>query len=161
MPSAIPRRNEDSDEDEDDHHVEECDCPSTTETRTEGSLDLNLTVSRLPRGPMLELGRKFQLLLSTFNQPDLRARRWAGQWDQAAIHSLQPDIARCTRKQIKAVLGHIGRVTSTTSAACWRDFTAMAKDISSHIDPRPPPAPTAAQQLSTIEWDPRLGEDHG
>ena len=45
---------------------------------------------------MLELGRQFQLLLSTFNQPSLMARRWAGQWDQAAIRSLQPAIARCT-----------------------------------------------------------------
>ena len=127
----------------------------------EGSSDLNLTVSRLPPGPMMDLGRKFQLLLSTFNQPTLMARRWAGQWDQAAIHSLHPDIARCTRKQIKAVLGHIGRVTSSTAAACWRDFTAMAKDLSPPVDPSRPPAPTAARQLSTIEWDPRLGEDHG
>ena len=138
-----------------------CGCPSTTDARMEGSLDLNLTVSRLPPGPMLDLGRKFQLLLSSFKQPTLMARRWAGQWDQEAILSLQPDIARCTRKQIKAVLGHIGRVTSATAAACWRDFTAMAKDIAPSPDPPHPPAPLTAQQLSTIEWDPRLGEDHG
>ena len=67
-----------------------CDCPSTAGARMEGSFDLNLIVSRLPPGPTMELGRKFQLLLSTFNQPTLMARRWAGQWDQAAIHSLQP-----------------------------------------------------------------------
>ena len=89
------------------------------------------------------------------------ARRWAGQWDHDAILSLQPDIARCTRKQIKAVLGHIGRVTSATAAACWRDFTAMAKDIAPSPDLLHPPTPLTAQQLSTMEWDPRLGEDHG
>ena len=138
-----------------------CECPSTTDARMEGSLDLNLTVSRLPPGPMLDLGRKFQLLLTIFNQPTLMARRWAGQWDQAAILSLQPDIARCTRKQIKTVLGHIGRVTSATAAACWRDFTAMAKDVAPANDQPHPPTPMAALQLSTIEWDPRLGEDHG
>ena len=138
-----------------------CDCPSSAGARMEGLFDLNLTVSRLPPGPMMDLGRKFQLLLSTFNQPTLMGRRWAGQWDQAAIHSLQPDIARCTRKQIKAVLGHIGRVTSLAAAACWRDFTAMAKDLAPPSDLCHPPAPTAARQLSTIAWDPRLGEDHG
>ena len=138
-----------------------CNCPSTAGARMEGSFDLNLTVSRLPPGPMRALGRKFQLLLSSFNQPTLLARRWAEQRDHTAIHSLQPDIARCTRKQIKAVLGHIGRVTSAMAAACWREFTAMAKDLSPPADPRHPPAPTAARQLSTIEWDPRLGEDHG
>ena len=122
-----------------------CDCPSTTGARMEGSRDLNLTVSRLPPG------RKFQLLLSTYNQPTLMARRWAGRLDQAAIQSLQPDIARCTRKQIKAVLGHIGRVTTSTAAACWREFTAMAKDLSPPADPRHPPEPTAARQLSAIE----------
>ena len=88
-------------------------------------------------------------------------RRWAGQWDQEAIRSLQPEIARCTRKQIKAVLGHIGRVTSSTSSACWRHFTALAKDLSPPADPYHPPTPTVARQLSTIEWDPRHGEDHG
>ena len=137
------------------------DCPSTADARTGGSLDLTLAVSRLPPGPMLELDRKFQSLLSTYNQPTLMARRWAGQWDQVAIRSLQPEIARCTRKQIKAVLGHIGRVTSTTAATCWRDLTAMAKDLSPPRDPSPPPALTGARQQSTIEWDPRLGEDHG
>ena len=110
------------------------------EHRTGGSLDLT-------PGPMLELGRKFQSLLSTYNQPTLMARRWAGQWDHAAIRSLQPEIARCTRKQIKAVLGHIGRVTSTTAATCWRDFTAIAKDLSPPRDPSPTPALTGARLL--------------
>ena len=40
------------------------DCPSTADARTGGSLDLTLAVSRLPPGPMLELGRKFQALHS-------------------------------------------------------------------------------------------------
>ena len=137
------------------------DCPGTSDARLGGSLDLNITVSRLPPGPMLELGRQFQLLLTTFNQPTLMANRWAGQWDQAAIRSLQPAIAGCTRKQIKAVLGHLGRVTSTTASACWRDFAAMAKDLTPLVDFHHPPAPTAARQLSTLDWDPRLGEDHG
>ena len=79
------------------------DCPSTTEAQLGGSLDLNITVSVLPPGPMLELGRQFQLLLSTFNQPTLLARRWARQWDQAAISSFQPALAPRTSKQIKAV----------------------------------------------------------
>ena len=138
-----------------------CDCPSSAGARMEGSFDLNLTVNRLPPGPMMELGRKFQQLLSTFNQPDVMARRWAGQWDQTAIHSLQPVIARCTRKQIKAVIGLIGRVTSSTATACWREFTAMAKDLTPPAEPWSPSMPPAARQMSTIEWDPRLGEDHG
>ena len=49
--------------------------PANTGYGSPGSLDLNLAVSRLPPGPMLELGRKFQLLLSSFNQPTLMARR--------------------------------------------------------------------------------------
>ena len=105
---------------------------------------------------MLELGRKFQALLSEFNQPLLMARRWSGQWDWAAIASLQPEIALCTGKQIKAVLGHIGRVTSTTTATCWREFSAMAKDIHPPPAGTPPPTPLVARQTSTIEC-----EDHG
>ena len=84
---------------------------------------------------MLELGLKFQSLLVIPNHPTLMARRWAGQWDQAAINALRPEIANCTRKQLQAVLGHIGRVTSTTATACWRDFLAMAREL-------PPPPPT-------------------
>ena len=42
------------------------DCSSTTDARTGGSPDLTLAVSLLPTGPMLELGRKFQVLLSTY-----------------------------------------------------------------------------------------------
>ena len=86
-----------------------CECPRTTDARGEGSLDLTLAVNRFPPGPMLDLGRQFHTLLTLPNQPTLMARRWSGQWDQEAIRALQPRIARCTRKQIKAVLGHIGR----------------------------------------------------
>ena len=107
-----------------------CDCPSTTSARTEGSLDLTITINRLPSGPMLELGRKVQSLLIIPNQPDLMARRWAGQWDPAAIEALRPEIAHSTRKQIKAGLRQIGRLTSSTAAACWRDFTAMTRKLS-------------------------------
>ena len=110
---------------------------------------------------MLELGRKFQSLLIIPNHPTLMARRWAGQWDQAAVAALRPEIANCTRKQIKVVVGHIGRITSSTATACWRDFLTMARELTP-----PPPDPPAPQlladgQTSTIEWDPRLGEDHG
>ena len=94
-----------------------CDCPGTTGVRTEGALDLTIAINRLPPGPMLELGCKFKSLLIIPNQPDLMARRWAGQWDHAAIEALRPEIANCTRKQIKAILGQIGRVTSSTAAA--------------------------------------------
>ena len=87
-----------------------------------------------------------QALLTTFNQPTLMARRWSGQWDQDAIRTLQPNIARCNRKQIKAVLGHIGRVTSNTASACWRLFSAMVKDLSPPVDPYPPPTPMVARQ---------------
>ena len=110
---------------------------------------------------MLALGRKFQALLTIPNQPDLMARRWAGQWDTTAIEALRPEIAYCTRKQTKAVLKQIGRLTSSTAAACWRDFTAMARELS------PPPAtpffprPLAEDQTASLDWDPRLGEDHG
>ena len=85
------------------------------------------------------------------------ARRWAGQWDHAAIRDLQPHIARCTRKQIQAVLGSIGRVTSSTASS----FAAMTRDLSPPRDQLPPAMPLAARQLSTLDWDPRLGEDHG
>ena len=136
-------------------------CPSTTDAREEGSLDLILAVNRPPPGPMRDLGRQFQTLLTIPNQPTLMARRWSGQRDQTAIRALQPQIARCSRKQIKAVLGHIGRVTSSTASACWRHFAAMAKDLYPPMDQFPPFMPMVARQLSTIDWDPRLGEDHG
>ena len=110
---------------------------------------------------MLELGRKFQFLLTLPNQPSLMARRWSGQWDKEAIDALQPEIARCTRKQIKAVLGHIGRITCATTTACWRDFILLSRELTSSSDALPPPSPTAEGQMSSIDWDPRLGEDHG
>ena len=137
------------------------DCPSTSGARAAGSLDLTVAIGRLPAGPMQELGRHFHRLLTIPNQPSLMARRWAGQWDHAAIAALQPAIARCTRKQIKAVLGHIGRITCATTTACWRDFTLMARDLSRPHDDSPPPLPSADGQMSTLDWDPRLGEDHG
>ena len=93
-------------------------------------MDLTIAINRLPPGPMLELGRKFKSLLIIPNQPDLMARRWAGQWDHTAIEALRPEIANCTRKQIKAVLSLIGRITCSTATACWRDFTATARELS-------------------------------
>ena len=106
-----------------------CNCPGTTNARSGGTLDLSIAINHLPPGPMLELGRKFQTLLIIPNHPTLMARRWAGQWDQAAISALRPEIANCTRKQLQAVLGHIGRVTSSTATACWREFLAMAREL--------------------------------
>ena len=41
-----------------------CGCPSSTDARLGGSLDLAITISRLNPGPMLDLGRHFQSLLS-------------------------------------------------------------------------------------------------
>ena len=110
---------------------------------------------------MLNLGRKFQLLLNIPNQPSLMARRWSGQWDREAIDALQHEIARCTRKQIKAVLGHIGSITCATTAACWRDFILFSRELTASSDALPPPSPPAEGQMSSIDWDPRLGEDHG
>ena len=81
------------------------------------------------------------------------ARRWAGQWDPAAIEALCTEIASCTRKQIKAVLGHIGRITSSTAAACWRDFMAMARELSPSPLDHPPTRPLADGQTSTLDWD--------
>ena len=52
-----------------------CDCPGTTSARTEGALDLTIAVIRLSPGSMLDLGRKFQVLLTIPNQPALMARR--------------------------------------------------------------------------------------
>ena len=138
-----------------------CDCPSTSGARAAGSLDLAVAVGRLPQGPMQELGRHLQRLLIIPNQPSLMARRWAGQWDHAAIEALQPEIARCSRKQIKAVLGHIGKITCATTTACWRDFIRMERDLAPPQDASPPPLPSADGQMSTLDWDPRLGEDHG
>ena len=138
-----------------------CECPSSAGARAAGSLDFTIALSHLSPGPMLALGRKFQLLLNIPNQPSLMARRWSGQWDQGAIAALQPEIARCTRKQIKAVLGHIGRITCATTAACWRDFLLLSRELASSTDALPPPSPPAEGQASTIDWDPRLGEDHG
>ena len=138
-----------------------CECPSSTGARAAGSLDITIAISHLTPGPMLELGRKFQFLLTLPNQPSLMARRWSGQWDKEAIDALQPEIARCTRKQIKAVLGHIGRITCATTTACWRDFILLSRELTSSSDALPPPSPTAEGQMSSIDWDPRLGEDHG
>ena len=138
-----------------------CNCPGTSSARSGGSHDLTLAINRFPPGPMLDLGRKFHALLITPNQPDLMARRWAGQWDPAAIASLRPEIASCTRKQIKAVLGHIGRITSSTAAACWREFMALARELTLSPLDHPLPHPLADGQTSTLDWDPRLGEDHG
>ena len=138
-----------------------CNCPGTTSARTEGSLDLTIAIHRLPPGPMVELGLKFKSLLIIPNQPDLMARRWAGQWDHPAIEALRPEIANCTRNQIKAVLSQIGRITCSTTAACWRDFTAMARKLSPPASDPSPPRPLEDGQTSTLDWDPRLGEDHG
>ena len=101
-----------------------------------------------PTPPWTHAGSGAAILLTTFNQPTLMAHRWSGQWDQDAIRALQPHIARCTRKQIKAVLGHIGRVTSTTASACWRLFSAMVNDLSPPADPYPPPTPMVARQTN-------------
>ena len=130
-----------------------CKCPSTTAARTEGSMDHNLAVSRLPPGPMLWVGKSKCFSPPLISPPLWRC--WSGQWDQDAIRALQPHIARCTRKQIKAVLGHIGRVTSTTASACWR------------LAPRSPTACITAR-LSTRStrsprspWTTLADADHG
>ena len=138
-----------------------CDCPSTSGARGAGILDLTVAISHLPVGPMLELGRHLQGLLLIPNQPSLMARRWSGQWDQVAICSLQPAIARCSRKQLKAVMRHIGRITCASTTACWKDFIIMARDFSPPPDGTPSSLPPVDGQMSTIVWDPRLGEDHG
>ena len=52
-----------------------CKCPNTSSARTAGSLDLTLTISHFPPGPMLELNRQFERLLIMPNQPFLMARR--------------------------------------------------------------------------------------
>ena len=128
-----------------------CDCPCTTSARTAGSLDLTVTISRLNPSPMWELDRKFQLLLTIPSRPSLMARQWSVQWDQAAIGDLQNEIARCTRKQFKAVLGSIDRITCASATACWRDFILLSREL----------LPPAEGQMSTIDWGPGLGEDHG
>ena len=112
-------------------------------------------------GPHAGVGSQVPTLLTLPNQPSLMARRWSGQWDQGAIDALQPEIARCTRKQIKAVLGHIGRITCATTTASWRDFILLSRELTSSLDALPPPTPTAEGQMSSIDWDPRLGEDLG
>ena len=63
-------------------------CPGSTSARTDGNLDLNIAISRLTPGPVWELRRTFQLLLTIPNQPALMARRWSGQWDQATTGAL-------------------------------------------------------------------------
>ena len=138
-----------------------CECSGSTGPRWGGQLDLTIAINHLPPGPMLDLGRQFQTLLSEHNQPFLLARRWSGHWEQAAIRSLAPMIANCTRKQIKADLGHILRVTHATTSACWRQFMATARELSPPPSEMPTPTPPAENQMSTIDWDPRLGEDHG
>ena len=138
-----------------------CECSGSTGPRWEGQLDLTIAISHLPKGPMLDLGRQFQTLLSEHNQPFLLARRWSGHWDQGALRSLTPIIANCTRKQIKAVLGHVLRVTHATTSACWRRFLATTRDLSPSPSAIPIPTPLADNQRNTLDWDPRLGEDHG
>ena len=105
-------------------------------------MDLTIAISHLP---LLDLGRQLQTLLSEHNQPFLLARRWSGHWDQEALRSLTPMIANCTRTQIKAVLGHVLRVTRSTISACWRHFLATAREL-----PPPPRAmPTPIPRKST------------
>ena len=62
---------------------------------------------------------------------------------------------------IKAVLGHLGRITDSMSSACWRNFLAMARELNPSALHPSPSRPLAASQTNTIDWDPRLGEDHG
>ena len=88
-------------------------------------------------------------------------RRWSGQWDPGAIESHKPVIARCSRKQIKAVLGQVSRITRCTTSACWRNFIAMARQLDPSTVNLPHTNPSAARQMSNIEWDPLLGEDYG
>ena len=52
------------------------------------------------------------------------ARSWSGHWDPVALESLRTMIARCTRKQIEAVLGHIGRIIRSMTSDCWRHLVA-------------------------------------
>ena len=54
-----------------------CECPGSTSARAAGTLDLTIAISHLTPGPMLALGRKLQLLLTTPNQPSLMARHWS------------------------------------------------------------------------------------
>ena len=89
------------------------------------------------------------------------ARRWSGQWDQVAIDAIQPEIARFSRKQIKTVLDHIDRITCATTTACWRDFILLSRELTSTSDALPPLSPPVEGQMSSMDWDPRLGEDHG
>ena len=139
-----------------------CECPGSTHARSGGHLDLTIAISHLTPGPMQELGRHFQSLLIIPNQPALMANRSSGQWDPAAIASLQPTIARCSRKQIKAVLGSIGRVTSSTASACWRDFMAMARELNPTPTPTPPHWRTDRQARSIgILVSARITAKHG
>ena len=56
----------------------------------------------------------------------------------------------------------MGRITGATTAACWRNFLAMARELnSSSLQSSPPKKALATSQTNTIDWDPRLGEDHG
>ena len=54
-----------------------CECPGSASARAAGTLDLTIAISHLTPGPMLALGRKLQLLLTTPNQPSLMARHWS------------------------------------------------------------------------------------
>ena len=110
-----------------------CDCPGITDARLEGQFNLSIALSHIPPGPMLDLGRQFQTILSEHNQPQQLAGRWSGHWDPVALESLKPMIAT---KQIKAALGHMGRITRSTTSACWRQFAAMARKLNPH-----PPIP--------------------
>ena len=60
------------------------------------------------------------------------------------------------REQIKGVYGLIGCVTSSTASACSLNFTAMARDLNF---PPHHAHPLVDVQQSTLDWDPRLGED--
>ena len=128
-----------------------CGCTGTTDARLGGSLDLAIAISRLTPGPTLDLGRQVQTLLADHNLPILMARHWAGRWDSAAISSLKPVIARCTSKHIKAVLGCIGRITSSTTSACWRHFIAMSRELAPPTARPPSPVPPVAWPMSTLE----------
>ena len=133
-----------------------CSCPGTTSARTEGSLDLTIAINQLPPGPMLELGRKFKSLLIIPNQPDLMARRWAGQWDHTAIEALRPEIANCTRK-----------TNQGSFKPNWADYELHRGCVFARIHGYGARALPSCYRLSPhdpwrmLDWDPRLDEDHG
>ena len=135
-----------------------CECSGFTGPRWGGQLDLTIAISQLPPGPMLDLGRQFQTLLSEHKNtgskmvgslgsggvtlPYAHDCKMYEETNQSCFGTCTPGHPRHDLRMLATIPGYRSGAGSPPSAM-------------------PTPTPLADNQLSTIDWDPRSGEDHG